>query len=79
VPRDYFVTKTVLQPAEYGHAADALVARLGFTRADYERAGGLAVLRCTVMDPFMVTRPGRTDFVQGFADALGQVMEDVLA
>ncbi len=77
-PRDYFVTKTVLQPAEYGHAADALVARLGFTRADYERAGGLAVLRCTVMDPFMVTRPGRTDFVQGFADALRRVMESVL-
>lgn len=74
-PRDYFVTKTVLQAAEYGHAADPLVARLGFTRADYERAGGLAVLRCTVMDPFMVTRPGRTDFVHGFAAALRRVLE----
>jgi glutamate/tyrosine decarboxylase-like PLP-dependent enzyme len=73
-PRDYFVTKTVLRAAEYGHAADALVAQLGFTRADYERAGGLAVLRCTVMDPFLVTRPGRTDFVRGFAAALRCVL-----
>ncbi|MGZ8456407.1 MAG: pyridoxal phosphate-dependent decarboxylase family protein [Gemmatirosa sp.] len=78
-PRDYFVTKTTLQVAEYGHAADALVTRLGFTRADYERAGGLAVLRCTVMDPFMVTRPGRTDFVGGFAAVLRDVLHAELA
>ena len=72
---DYFVTKTVLQLPEYGHAADALVERLGFTRADYERAGGLAVLRCTVMDPFLATHAGRTDFIAGFAMALRGVLE----
>ena len=73
--RDYFVTKTVLQVAEYGHAADGIVAQLGFTREDYERVGGLAVLRCTVMDPFLATHAGRTDFIAGFARALRGVLE----
>jgi hypothetical protein len=60
---DYYVTKTVLRAHEYGRAALPTVARLGFTPADYGRAGGVAVLRCTVMEPF-----------RGFIQTLGEVM-----
>ena len=72
---DYFVTKTVLRAAEYGHAADSLVEGLGFAHADYERAGGLAVIRCTIMDPFLAERRGRVDHVAGFATTLRQVLD----
>ena len=72
---DYFVTKTVLRASEYGHAADPVVEALGFTHEDYLRAGGLGVIRCTVMDPFLATRTGRTDFIAGFARTLRAVLE----
>lgn len=72
---DYFVTKTVLRTAEYGHAADPAVEALGFTHDDYVRAGGLGVIRCTVMDPFLAARRGRVDFIGGFAQTLREVLE----
>ncbi|HEY0151078.1 MAG TPA: pyridoxal-dependent decarboxylase [Longimicrobium sp.] len=75
---DYFVTKTVLRAREYGHAADPILQALGFSREDYERAGGVSVIRCTVMDPFLASRRGKMDFVGGFAKTLRGVLEAVL-
>ena len=73
---DYFVTKTELQQPEYGDAAVPLVQALGFTREDYYRAGGLAVIRCTVMDTYLSGRGGGTvDYVGGFARTLRAVFE----
>jgi glutamate/tyrosine decarboxylase-like PLP-dependent enzyme len=73
---DYYVTKTTLRVAQYGAAALPLVASLGFTESDYVEAGGLSVIRCTVMDPFIVERRGRTDFIEGFARTLKQVLAE---
>ncbi|HEX8671222.1 MAG TPA: pyridoxal-dependent decarboxylase [Longimicrobium sp.] len=75
---DYFVTKTVLRAREYGHAADPILQGLGFSREDYERAGGVSVIRCTVMAPFLASRRGKMDFVGGFAKTLRGVLEAVL-
>ena len=72
---DYFVTKTVLRAHEYGRAAEPLVRELGFAYEDYECAGGLGVIRCTVMDPFLASRRGGVDFIGGFAAALRRVLE----
>jgi glutamate/tyrosine decarboxylase-like PLP-dependent enzyme len=74
---EYFVTKTELRQPEYGDSALPLVEALGFTREDYLRAGALAVIRCTVMNPFLA-RPGRVDFVGGFARTLREVFEEEL-
>jgi hypothetical protein len=76
---DYFVTKTELRAGEYGRAADPVVEALGFSHDDYLRAGGVGVIRCTVMDPFLATRPGRTDFIGGFARTLRSVLEAELS
>jgi glutamate/tyrosine decarboxylase-like PLP-dependent enzyme len=76
---DYFVTKTVLRAQEYGRSALPTVEALGFSEADYRRAGGLAVLRCTVMDPFLARPQGGVDFIDGFATTLAEVMRDELA
>jgi glutamate/tyrosine decarboxylase-like PLP-dependent enzyme len=75
---DYFVTKTVLRRGEYGRAAVPIVESLGFTEADYERAGGVSVIRCTVMDPFLASDRGPRDHIEGFAHALRGVMEECL-
>lgn len=75
---DYFVTKTVLRAREYAHAADPILHSLGFSYEDYERAGGVSVIRCTVMDPFLGSRRGRMDFIGGFAKTLRQVLDSVL-
>ncbi len=42
------------------------------------RAGGVSVIRCTVMDPFLVARRGRVDYIEGFARNLRDVLEGVL-
>ncbi|MCY1073514.1 pyridoxal phosphate-dependent decarboxylase family protein [Archangium lansingense] len=75
---DYYVTKTVLRANEYGRAALPTVEGLGFTPKDYERAGGVAVLRCTVMDPFLASRRGKVDYIRGFVRTLGEVMRTEL-
>ncbi len=75
---DYFVTQTLLRSGEYGKAALPLVESLGFTHEDYVRVGGLRVIRCTVMDPFLAQRRGRVDFIEGFAQTLGEVMRTAL-
>ena len=75
---DYFVTKTILRAAEYGRAAHPTVEALGFTGRDYETAGGLSVIRCTVMDPFLADRRGRKDHVEGFVEALREVVVKAL-
>ncbi len=75
----YYVTKTILRAAEYGDAAHPLVDALGFTAEDYERAGGLSVIRCTVMDPFVGGKVGRTDHIEGFLAALRAEMEGALS
>lgn len=72
---DYFVTKTELRRQEYGDAAVPLVKALGFSRDDYHRAGGLAVIRCTVMDPYLSGDRGGVDYVGGFAATLRAVFE----
>ncbi|MFL5560459.1 MAG: pyridoxal phosphate-dependent decarboxylase family protein [Gemmatimonadaceae bacterium] len=71
---DYLVTRTTLQPREYARSVDPLLEALGFTHADYLRAGGLGVLRCTVMDPFFASRRGKTDHIAGFIATLGRVL-----
>lgn len=76
---DYFVTKTVLRAAEYGRAADPVVEGLGFRHEDYLEAGGVSVIRCTVMDPFLASRRGKVDFIGGFAEALRRVLREELA
>ena len=76
---DYLVTKTTLQPGEYGHSADPAVKALGFTHDDYLQAGGLSVVRCTVMDPFFASGRGNTDHVAGFVVALRRVLHAELA
>ncbi len=75
---DYFVTKTELRQPEYGDSAVPLVEALGFSRDDYHRAGAVAVIRCTVMDPYLASRRGQVDYVSGFAVALRGVFEAVL-
>ena len=67
---DFLITKTVLRTQEYGDAVQALLPPLGFTLDDYRRAGGLAVLRCTVMDPFLARDDVRPDLAAGFARTL---------
>lgn len=75
---DYFITKTVLRAAEYGDAGVPVVEALGFTRDDYLRAGGVTVIRSTVMDPFLAARRGRTDFIGGFMKSLREVLLEAL-
>ncbi|MBA4155916.1 MAG: hypothetical protein H0X65_00375 [Gemmatimonadetes bacterium] len=71
---DYFVTKTVLRTGEYGRSVVPILDRLGFSYDDYVRAGGVSVIRCTVMDPFLAARRGRTDYIEGFMRSLREVM-----
>jgi glutamate/tyrosine decarboxylase-like PLP-dependent enzyme len=75
---DYFVTKTTLRVGEYGRSAIPLVEALGFTEDDYRAAGGLTVIRSTVMDPFLAQHRGRTDHIEGFVDTLRSVLVEVL-
>jgi hypothetical protein len=75
---DYFVTKTVLRSAEYGDSALPHVHALGFSDDDYLQAGGIAVIRCTVMDPFLASRRGNVDHIEGFARALRKVLAEQL-
>ncbi len=75
---EFVVTRTVLRSSEYGEAPLPLVELLGWRRDDYLRAGGVAVLRCTVMDPFVGDPRGRTDYVEAFAAELGRVFEETL-
>ncbi|HLL47740.1 MAG TPA: pyridoxal-dependent decarboxylase [Longimicrobiaceae bacterium] len=75
---DYFVTKTVLRAAEYGRAAEPVVEALGFHHEDYLEAGGVSVIRCTVMDPFLASRRGKVDFIGGFAETLRRVLREQL-
>jgi glutamate/tyrosine decarboxylase-like PLP-dependent enzyme len=77
-PPDYFVTKTILRASEYGPAALPTVRALGFDEPEYYAAGGLSVIRCTVMDPFVADLRGRTDHVREFVKALREVMEMAL-
>lgn len=72
---DYFVTKTILRAGEYGRAAIPLVEQLGFTEEEYLREGGLSVVRCTVMDPFLGSRRGRVNFIEGFTHTLREVLD----
>jgi glutamate/tyrosine decarboxylase-like PLP-dependent enzyme len=75
---DYFVTKTVLRAKEYGRSAIPVVQALGFREADYLRAQGLTVIRCTVMDPFLAAGTGKGDHIEGFIAALRKVLAAVL-
>lgn len=75
----YFVTKTLLRAEEYGDTAVPLAEALGFTAADYRRAGGVAVLRSTLMNPFFAEPRGRTDHLGGFVAALRSELAAALA
>jgi glutamate/tyrosine decarboxylase-like PLP-dependent enzyme len=75
---EYFVTMTTLRLHEYGKAALPIVEALGFTEDDYTRAGGVSVIRCTVMDPFLAASRGRTDYIEGFAERLVEVLAQEL-
>lgn len=76
---DYFVTKTVLRAEEYGRSAIPVVEQLGYTESDYAGTGGVSVIRCTVMDPFVADRRGKVDHIEGFACNLEGVLRRVLA
>jgi hypothetical protein len=75
---DYLVTRTVLRAEEYGPTPLPLVEALGFQAGEYYQEGGVAVLRCTVMDPFLGEPQGKTDYVEGFAKTLAAEMERAL-
>jgi len=75
---EFVVTRTVLRAAEYGGAPLPLVELLGWSAEDYRRAGGVAVLRSTVMNPFVADPRGRTDYVERFAAVLGETFRDEL-
>jgi len=75
---DHFVSETLLRAREYGDAALPLVQELGFDREDYLLAGGVAVVRCTVMNPFF-SAEGAVDHLQGFVEGLRRAMETVCA
>lgn len=72
---EYFVTKTTLRVGEYGRSAVPIVEALGFDEPEYHAAGGVSVIRCTVMDPFLTGRRGRTDHLERFVVALRGVLE----
>lgn len=76
---EFVVTQTVLRAAEYGEAPLPLVELLGWSAEDYRRAGGVAVLRSTVMNPFVADPRGRTDYVERFATVLGATLRAELA
>lgn len=75
---DFYVTKTTLRVEHYGDAALPVVGALGFSAEEYRQTGGVSVLRCTVMDPFLVERRGRTDLIERFAAALTRTMAEEL-
>ena len=75
---DFYVTKTTLRVEQYGDAALPVVRALGFTDEEYRHTGGVSVLRCTVMDPFLVERRSRTDLIERFAAALTKIMAEEL-
>lgn len=75
---DYLVTRTVLRAEEYGPTPLPLVEALGFRSEEYFEEGGVAVLRCTVMDPFVGEPHGKTDYVEGFAATLAGEMARAL-
>lgn len=72
---DWFITHTVLRAREYGDAVLPLVRELGFTREDYLRAGGVAVVRCTVMNPFF-SADGEEEQVSAFLNGLRKAMAE---
>jgi glutamate/tyrosine decarboxylase-like PLP-dependent enzyme len=72
---DHLITKTVLRAEEYGDAVHGPIEALGFTVADYRRAGGLAVLRCTVMDPFFAGDRDGSATAAGFTQTLRRVLD----
>jgi hypothetical protein len=69
---------TILRSDEYRDSAVPLVEALGFSDEDYRRAGGLSVIRCTIMDPFLGGSRGRTDHVQGLIRAVREAGENEL-
>lgn len=71
---DYFVTKTVLRCAEYGEAVERLAEDLGYDGRQCRDAGGISVIRCTVMDPFVASGRGDVDHLAGFAASLRAVI-----
>jgi glutamate/tyrosine decarboxylase-like PLP-dependent enzyme len=75
---DYIVTNTVLRFEEYGRAVEPLVTSMGFDPQDYARAGGVTVIRCTVMNPLLTAKRGAVDFLGGFVEALRQALHDSL-
>lgn len=75
---EFVLTRTVLRAAEYGDAPLPLVELLGWSPEDYRRAGGVAVLRSTVMNPFVADPRGRTDYVERFAEVLAERFREEL-
>jgi len=75
---DHVVSRTTLRAVEYGDAALPHVRALGFSDQDYHRAGGLTVLRCTVMNPMAWQPRGRVDVLSAFAQTLRTALADGL-
>lgn len=71
----YFVSRTVLRTGEYGAALGPVARELGFGLDDCERAGGIHVLRCTVMHPSSVATEA---LLRRFATHLAKSLEETL-
>jgi len=69
---EYIVTRTRVTSPHYDGALVPVLEALGSVSYDAwrEDAGGLVVLRATVMDPFLAERKPATDHVAGFVAAL---------
>jgi hypothetical protein len=76
---EYIVSQTVLRPSLYGDAVLPIVEQLGFSKADALRAGGVHLLRCTVMHPFHAEARPEPDHLQGFVDHLHALSMEHLA
>jgi hypothetical protein len=72
-PPEYIITRTRLRTPIYDGAIEPILARLGAGTVEEWRgtaAGGLVVLRATVMDPFLAAPASGVDHVAGFVAAL---------
>jgi len=75
---EYIVTRTRFHSPMYDGAVDPLLEELGVCTPEEWRTRareGLVVLRCTVMDPFLVSPPPAPDHVTGFLEAVGRAAE----
>ena len=77
---EYIITRTRLGSPMYDGAIDPVLAQVGVTPEIWKAhpAGGLVVLRSTIMEPFLAAPPPAPDHVAGFLAALRRACEEAL-